>query len=204
MPARRIFFAGADTFESVRHRALPSAVETDDGVHRSMNFDHAFRRIAGSLMESVNILCDQRVEFPRRSSSTSAVPCIGLCLPRGGVQPRLPRRFPHLAIRNVVTNVGHLFGCRVLSPHALRSTKVRNAGVGRDARACQDNHAFGGIYPAMNGLDVDASTRRSYSTFCLQHAAVRFRLTGHQRGLYSESLRCQGMVPWQIGKAGKA
>ena len=64
---------------------------------------------------------------------------------------------------------------------------------------------FGDIYPAMNGLDVRRIHAVILQYFLLSTARVRFRLTGHQRrSILGIVAACHGMVPGQIGNAGKA
>ena len=45
------------------HGAFPSTFEADDVVKRAVDFDHAVHRIAGTLVETIDILRDQSVKF---------------------------------------------------------------------------------------------------------------------------------------------
>jgi hypothetical protein len=56
--ACRIFFAGANTIQRFLHGAFPSAAQTHHVVYRSVNFDHARGRVAGALVQAVDVLCD--------------------------------------------------------------------------------------------------------------------------------------------------
>ena len=86
--------------------------------------------------------------LPRLSSSTSARwPAFGLRAPRRARQAVLPRGLAHLGIGQVVVDVGHLLGVRILGPHALRAAEVRNARVGRDAGAGEHDDALGVFDP---------------------------------------------------------
>ena len=126
--------------------------------------------------------------------------CVGFCCPRRRVESRLPRRFPHFTILDVVVDVRHLFRSWVSCPESLRPAKVRDSGICRNARAREDNHAFCGLYPALNGLDLACAHTQILQYFPFRHdvaGVVRFQLTGPGAGLYSESLSsaaawCQG------------
>ena len=126
--------------------------------------------------------------------------CVGFCGPRRRMESRLPRRFPHFTILDVVVDIRHFFRSTVSCPESLRPAKVRDSGIRRNARTRQDNHAFGGMYPALNGLDLACAHAQILQYFRFSHdvaGVVRFQLTGSGAGLYSESLPpaaawCQG------------
>src|SRR5262245_32759959 len=81
------------------------------------------------------------------------MPCIRLCVPRRTVEPVLPGKLSHLGIGKVVVDVGHLLRERILGPQPLRPAKIRNAGIGGDACAAEDDDALSVIDPASNFVD---------------------------------------------------
>ena len=86
-------------------------------MHRSVHFYNPFGRVARALMESVDILRDERKEFAAALEiDQCSMTRVGLCRPRWIFEPRLPCRLAHFTIGNVVTNVGHFLGGRVSRP----------------------------------------------------------------------------------------
>ena len=103
-------------------------------------------------MQAVDVLGDERIEDAAPlQGDERAVPGVGLPVVNGHLQPAAPRALAHLGIGDVVLDRGHLLGLRVLRPHALGAAKIRNAGVGRDAGAGEDDDTPRGVDPAANG-----------------------------------------------------
>jgi hypothetical protein len=95
-----------------------------------MDFNHPIPGIAGPLVESIDILSDQGVKLSSALElNEREMSGVGFRGPCRRVQSRLPRRFPHFSIGNVVLNVGHLFGRRISRPNSLRPPEVRDTRV---------------------------------------------------------------------------
>src|SRR6185503_1761275 len=83
----------------------------------------------------------------------SEVTRIRLRRPRRAAHAVLPGKLPHLAVGEVVMDVGHLLGERILGPQALRPAEVRDARVGGDSRAGQRDDALGRVEELARLLD---------------------------------------------------
>src|SRR6186713_1646807 len=81
------------------------------------------------------------------------MPGVGPCRPRRARHAVLPRELPHLAVGEVVVDVGHLLGERIPRPQPLRAAEIGDAGVGRDARAGEDDDALGRVDPGTRLVD---------------------------------------------------
>jgi hypothetical protein len=119
-----------------------------------VHFDHLLRGVARLLVQLVDVLRDQRMQL---SSSFQVhqrqVPRVGLCAPRRARHPIPPGKLPHLAVREVVVDVGHLLGERIPGPQALRAAEIRDSRVGGDSRAGKRHDAPGGIDPGTSFFD---------------------------------------------------
>src|SRR2546427_5301410 len=64
-PAVRVFLARAHALEDRLHRPAHAAAPAHEPAHRAVDFDHLPGRIAGDLMQLVDVLRDQHVELAR-------------------------------------------------------------------------------------------------------------------------------------------
>src|SRR2546430_350055 len=94
----------------------------------------------------------------------SLSPGTGLAIVHRRLDARAPRAPADLGIGDVVLERRHLLGLGIARPESLRAAKVGDAGVGRDARAGEDDDAPRGIDPAAGScdgaLEVTQSRRR--------------------------------------------
>src|SRR5688500_3718776 len=105
-------------------------------------------------MQLVDVLRDEGMELVSfLQLDDGQVPGVRLRGPGRARHAVLPGELPHLGVREVVVDVGHLFCERILGPQALRAAEVRDAGVGGDAGAGQDDDAPGGVNPGTRVLD---------------------------------------------------
>ena len=75
-----------------------------------MHFDHLVRRVPGLLVQSVDVLRDERVELSGAFEVRKrAMPCVRFGVPRRMIEPLLPRQLAHLGIRHVVMDVRTAF-----------------------------------------------------------------------------------------------
>ena len=125
-----------------------------------MHLDDEGVRAAGALMQSVDVLRDERVQPAAALEGDERMMAgVGRRAPGRVMEPALPREPANLGIRHVVGDVRQPFGLGVLRPEALRSAEVGDAGVRRDAGASQCDDARGRIDPVAYGVDRDSGHR---------------------------------------------
>lgn len=126
--------AGTHAIENVVHRPAIAAVQAHVFVHRAVHFDDGVWRVACFLVQTVDVLRDQRVQssgaFERRQRAMAGIRLRMECRMHETLLPCEPA---DLGIRHVAMDVGKLFGLWILRPDALRTAKIRNAGFGGDA-----------------------------------------------------------------------
>jgi len=153
--ALRIVLAGAHAIEHLLHRPAHAAAPAHELAHRAVHLDHELRRVAGDLVQLVDVLRDERVQLASLlQSNQSKMTRVGPRRPGGARQPVLPRGSAHLGIGKVVVDVGKLLGERILRPHALRAAEVGDAGIGGNARAGQDDDALRRLDPVSDRRDL--------------------------------------------------
>src|SRR5205823_11223080 len=149
--AVRIFLARAHALQDALHRPAHAAAPAHEAAHAAMHLDHELARVAGELVQLVDVLRDERMELALALElDQREMAGVRLRVPRGMLQPALPRGFAHLGIVEVVVDVGELLGERILGPHALRPAEVGNARVGGDAGARENDNAPRDFYPAAH------------------------------------------------------
>lgn len=124
-------------------------------MHRAVHFDDALGRVTGTLMQPVDVLRDQRVQFPAALElDQRQMSVVRLRAPGWMLQAALPREPANFRIGHVVVNVGKFFRFRIFRPQPLWAAEIRNSGLGRNAGARQRNHAGTVIDPPTNRLDT--------------------------------------------------
>src|SRR5439155_13851374 len=109
-----------------------------DLAYGAVHFDHLAGRAPCPLVQAVNILCNQRMQFPAPfERHERAMSGIWFRMPGGVIDAALPGEFADLGIRQVAMNIREPFSLGVLCPNALRTAEVGNAGFSRDTSAGQ-------------------------------------------------------------------
>jgi hypothetical protein len=67
--AFRILFAGAHALEHALHRPAHAAAPAHEAAHAAVHLDDELGRIAGELVQLVDVLRDQRVQRRRKNAT---------------------------------------------------------------------------------------------------------------------------------------
>ena len=134
----------------------------------AVDLDDLLRRVAGEMVEPVDVLRHQGVErgTPLELGERE-VPGVRLArsAPHVAVDARLPRALAVLGVGDVVLDRGAPLGGRVLGPDALRAAEVGDARGGGDAGAGEHDDALRVAYELGDRRDVgharDASEERA-------------------------------------------
>src|SRR5690606_1316712 len=120
--AARVFLARPDTRQRAFHRRAVAALPAHDAANGAVHFDDALRRIAGALMQLVDVLRDEAVQ-PALAFELDQSLVAGIRTGRPGrvAKPRLPCGLAHLGVGQVVLDRRLLLGRRVPRPDALRT-----------------------------------------------------------------------------------
>ena len=152
--AGRVRLAGAHPVEGLAHRPAPAAAEALGGVDRAVDLDDVVGVAARGLVQAVDVLGDERVHVrDARELGDGAVAVVRRRGPDVRPEPVLPRRLPHLGVRDIVLQGRGLLRGRVLGPHPLRPAEVRDARLGRDAGAGEDHDGLRFTQPTGDLLE---------------------------------------------------
>jgi hypothetical protein len=106
---------------------------------------------AGPLVQPVDVLGHDRYEAAGLIEvDKSTVPGIGLGRPRGVRTTCLPRAASYVGVGEVVLQRRHPLGRWITSPHAIRTAKVRDSRVRRDARTREHRDLLCLTHPLLN------------------------------------------------------
>ena len=131
-----IVFAGAHPGQRLLHRRPPAALPAHHPAHAAVHLDHQRRRLAGALVQLVDVLGDERMQLAALlERHQRAVAGVRRRAPGRRIEARAPRGLAHLRLGEVVLDRRLLLGRRVPRPHAARAAEIGNARFGRDAGA---------------------------------------------------------------------
>ena len=154
MLTMRIELSRAHALEHRLHRSPPAAAPAHRLAHGAVDLNDPMRRIAGSLVQFIDVLRDKRVQLPAPlQRDQRQVARVGLRLPCRMSETAPPGVFPHLPIGKIVLQRRELFRGGIPGPHALRPAEVGYPRIGGNSGSGQHDHALCRVHPTTDALE---------------------------------------------------